>query len=131
MTSSLTFILRRGRHNQCQCNIATLITTISPRHRVVVVVILGTSQNGVNQGHSSPFFWRTKASLDMRFSLGAQKKIGLSKYDIIFSFVCLLFLQKIKNCEKTMILATLSLNTERQDFLSKNGPCHRSSFTMV
>ena len=111
-----------------------LITTIPSWHQwhhVAAVVLLGNGQNGVNHGHSSSIFWRTKASPDMRFSLGAQKKIGLSKYDITFSFVCLTFLQKIKNCEKTMILATLSLNTERQDFLLKNGPCHRSSFTMV
>ena len=45
----------------------------------------------------------TKASPDMRFSLGTQKKTGLSKFDISFSFVCLLFLQKIKYHQKTMI----------------------------
>ena len=45
----------------------------------------------------------TKASPDMRFSLGTQKKTGLSKFDISFSFVSLLFLQKIKYRQKTMI----------------------------
>ena len=77
-----------------------LITTIPSWHQwhhvAAVVLLLWNGQNGVNRGHSSPIFWRTMASLDMRFSLGAQKKIGLSKYDISFSFVCLLFLQKIK-----------------------------------
>ena len=58
--------------------------------------------------------------LDLKFSRNV--KSGLKSLNLKFQLIW----NKLSwpKCSKTMILATLSLNTERQDFLQKIRPCY-------
>jgi len=47
-----------------------------------------------------PYFWMIHTFPRPEILQGDQKKTGLSKYGISFSFVCLGFLPKIKKCQK-------------------------------
>ena len=64
---------------------------------------------------------------DLKFS--GNVKSGLKSLDSKFQGIWKIL--SWPKWSKTMILATLSLIPERQDFSRKNGPCHRSSVIMV